>query len=160
MNVRQPLTSLLVPVLLLSTAVALSSAHAANRAFPGSMGKAARPSEEHCLSTTYGWLYHSMDTGCPSRVQVLLPMSVDNAAMYSLSVYGHQSPYDTSTACRSVRISRNFEYSPGYWKGFVYADWRPEQIVLDSKPVNAPGDALYIECMLAPYAAIITYGWN
>lgn len=140
---------------LLSTVVSLSGAEAANRGFPGFQGKAFISSEEGCLSRWGGWVSNT----CNRDVTVLLPVSVDNAAWYVITVYGRRTGA-ASVKCRPVAISPSGTTQVGQWKNFVRADGGAEFMSLGTMPVSSPGDALFADCMLGESTVIFSYGWN
>jgi hypothetical protein len=134
----------------------VTEAHAANRGYPAANGRAVSPNDElNCVVRENGTLRNK----CLSDIKVMLPVSVDAAATYFLSVYGTRTTTCTAS-CRPVRIPFTGGATFGTALSLQGSTGRAEALRLQGMPVHSPGDALFIECTLGSAATLFSYGWN
>jgi hypothetical protein len=163
---KNVLKMLLGAALCLSTLPLAAPAFANNRAFNAFSAVLDNPSSAPCFAHVAG--VPTLTNACSTSQSVFLPMSVDAAYWYTVSVYGKGWIAGDGTHntiwCVANTVPHN---STGTLWGSSWAQLPTDStfggdqtLVIGETPVYAPGDAAYAYCQMAPNTQIFSYGWN
>ena len=149
----------------LSVVPPATPADAANRAYGARSAVLDDPSAAPCFSHPPG--DPTLKNICGNQRNVFLPMSVDAAAWYTVSIYGRGwisgSGVHNSFFCIADGLPRDASTLWGSgWAGLPNngAFGGAQTLTLNAVPVFSPGDAVYAYCVMDPNTTIFTYGWN
>lgn len=141
------------------------SAMAAARSFPGAMALPVNAPAYGCYGYSNGWLTNS----CGSEITVVLPVTVDNAAQYTLTVNGFSATGTLDQIqCRSTgqnALGHFFVVNP--WFSIpgigdpVLGCTNNQCTVQDPATVNvnAQGINVYLECRIPDGGSVISWNW-
>jgi hypothetical protein len=137
---------------------------AKNRAYSALSAVFDDPNSAPCFAHSAGEAF--MKNICATARNVFLPMSVDGADWYTLSVYGrgwiNANGTRNTIACNANYRTYNGAGGANSWQALPNngAFGGAQALNLGAVPVFSAGDSVYAYCVLAPYTQVFSYGWN
>jgi hypothetical protein len=138
---------------------------AANRSFTAVSAVLDTPSSAPCFA--HGAGDPVLKNNCSTTQNVFLPMSMDAASWYTVSVYGRGWIAGNGSHNDIWCVADTLAHDASTMWGSSWNDLPnngsfggAQTITLSPIPVFSPGDASYAYCVLAPNTSLFSYGWN
>ncbi len=138
---------------------------AGNRAFSARLAVLDTPASAPCFA--HGPGDPTLKNTCTTSQNVFLPLSVDAAAWYRVSIYarGLITPSGSrNTIWCVVNAGGHDGTSLGSsgWQALPNdgSFGAAQTLTLAPVPIYSPGDSAYAYCVMGPSTTIFSYGWN